>query len=79
MDKAILVIDMPDDCFECDFCVERSTHDRCVAAGKTILTLEKPDWCPLMPAPEEQFIWYDDARSDWERGYNNCLREIVGE
>lgn len=38
----------------------------------------KEEWCPLKSVPEEQEIWFDDERSDWERGYNNCLREIVG-
>lgn len=51
----------------------------CIVANERIFTSEKPDWCPLKPAPEEQEIWFDDERSDWERGYNNCLREIIGD
>ena len=39
----------------------------------------KEEWCPLKPVPEEQYVWYDDETSDWERGYNSCLHEIVGD
>ena len=77
MDKAILVIDMPDDCFECNFCVELSAQDRCVAAGKRIFTMKKPDWCPLKPAPE--YCVYFGGDDDYADGYNDCLSEIIGE
>ena len=85
MDKAILVIDMPTCCRECPICAsyaESAFSPReywCVAyENKEVDPRVKPDWCPLRPAPEEQEEWFDDEKSDWERGYNNCLREIVG-
>lgn len=85
MDKAILVIDMPSLCSECPICASWQASAFsireywCTAAeNKDVNPDIKPDWCPLKPAPEEQMIWYDDGRSDWERGYNNCLREIMG-
>lgn len=80
MNKAILVIDMPEDCVECNFCVELSAHDRCVAVGKSIFTIKKPDWCPLQPLPEK----YDmetaitrDWDGEFEYGYNQCIDEIL--
>ena len=84
MNKAILVIDMPDSCGECP--IHASYADSafsireywCAAMGEDVNPKNKPDWCPLKPAPEKQEIWYDDEKSDWERGYNNCVREIVG-
>ena len=84
MDKAILVIDMPDSCFKCPVCASykasafSSREYWCATNGKDVDPNSKPDWCPLKPAPEEQEVWFDDERSDWERGYNNCVREIVG-
>lgn len=86
MDKAILVIDMPSCCEECSLMWKDEYSDFCpvkCAENKTDIynythTHTKPDWCPLKPAPEEQMIWYEDGRSDWERGYNNCVYEILG-
>ena len=85
MDKAILVIDMPKCCRECPVCASYAesafSHREYWCSpmdNRDVHPENKPDWCPLKPAPEEQEVWYDDERSDWERGYNNCLREIAG-
>ena len=37
-----------------------------------------PEWCPLKEVPEPMDVWYEDESSDFERGYNSCLYEIVG-
>ena len=82
MNKAILVIDMPEYCCNCSL----NFWNRCgVLEAKEKLSghIENPSTerlenCPLKPVPEEQLIWYDDERSDWERGYNNCLHELIG-
>ena len=83
MNKAILVIDMPDSCRECPLFSSRYTDMCC--GGMNNKTIDYPypkdfrqKWCPLKPVPEYQDIWYEDEKSDWERGYNNCLHEIVG-
>lgn len=81
MNKEILVIDMPDDCVECNFCVELSTHDRCVAVGKSIFTLEKPNWCPLKPLPEKM-EGYNSIKWQWgeyEDGWNHCIDYLIDE
>ena len=85
MSKAILVIDMPSRCNECPICAsyaESAFSIReywCTASDNTdVDPYDKPDWCPLKPAPEEQLIWYDDDWSAWERGYNSCLNEVLG-
>lgn len=53
MSKAALVIDMPENCYECVLC---DTDDVCLAVssftGVDVL-VEKPDWCPLVPVPEK--------------------------
>lgn len=84
MSKAILVIDMPTHCGECPICASYQScafsarEVWCPTNGKDVELDSKPDWCPLKQAPEEELIWHDDGWSDWERGYNSCLREIVG-
>ena len=81
MSKAILVIDMPKGCYECPLAIETGAYNSCCITATCITSNDnfKFPWCPLKPAPEEQDIWYDDEGSDWERGYNNCLHEIVGD
>ena len=84
MSKAILVIDMPSCCSECFALDDNVDYPMCLITGEqrgyTFRTREqKMDKCPLKLPPEPQLIWYEDEKSDWERGYNNCLREIVGD
>lgn len=93
MDKVILVMDNPMFCSNCPLAksrkhiITKEVHWFCGIGHKTdkdycwkrvdMDSKIKPDWCPLKPVPEEQDVWYDDESSDWERGYNSCLREIV--
>lgn len=82
MKKAILIIDMPDSCKDCPLCVSKefipSVDEYCCIVENTAIdAYDKPYWCPLKPAPELQNVGYDD--DDWVIGYNNCVREIVGE
>ena len=86
MNKAILVIDMPSCCNECKIRFDDEYSNWCPydnpepnGVFQYVENRTKPKWCPLKPVPEEQDVWYEDERSDWERGYNNCLREITGE
>lgn len=80
MDKAILVMEMPKSCWQCNlhsyyYC---NVAGYCVDKYMDVDAEHRPDWCPLMPAPEHEMIWYDDEWSDFERGYNSCLDEILG-
>jgi hypothetical protein len=91
MDKVILVMNDPTCCANCPLLRTSRMPNTWVCDipnnnGNVDMVFEpvdidsdvKPDWCPLKPAPEEQEVLFDDERSDWERGYNNCVREIVG-
>lgn len=78
MHKSILVIDTPESCDNCNFCYYSDGRVQICYWENKVIDKIKPDWCPLKPAPQEQEVWFDDARNDWERGYNNCLREIIG-
>lgn len=80
MDKAILVINMPSCCRECFALDDDCDYPRCRITneqkGYTFRTGEqKMDKCPLKPIPEKRLEWFDD--SDYERGYNDCLHEII--
>ena len=81
MDKAILVIDMPKNCYKCPLAVATGAYDSCCITGSSIIDYHsKFTWCPLKPAPEKQDVWYDDDEGNaWVKGYNNCVREIMGE
>lgn len=81
MDKAILVIDMPESCSKCPLFGDFYSDMCCKGMNNRGINYPYPedfrqDWCPLKPAPEEQEIWHDD--DDWVMGYNNCVREIMG-
>lgn len=83
MSKAILVIDMPKMCKECPICefyeiIPSIEEYSCAVENTVVDQYDKPNWCPLKPAPELQDVWFDDEESDWERGYNNCVNEIMG-
>ena len=80
MSKAILVIDMPESCDKCPLFHGFYTDMTCGANNRGINYPYpkdfRQDWCPLKPAPKMQLLWNDD--DDWVKGYNNCVREIMG-
>ena len=59
MPKAVLVMDMPESCFSCNFlyCNADANIDSCQAMEVARIidsdTYEKPDWCPLRELPEK--------------------------
>lgn len=92
--KAVLVIDMPKDCWDCHLVSEfhscRGTVLQNDFSFRNINNFDKgerPSWCPLKPLPPKL-----DA-NDWHRmfsglfsereakgqGWNACLEEITGE
>ena len=80
--KAILVIDMTDECPNCYLCEQRNVY--CLPVKRYVDDFEngKPSWCPLRPLPQlknisDRKITYEELR---ERiGWNTCLDEITGE
>lgn len=88
MSKGILIVDMPDSCFNCNFhnyhfcyAVQCSNEDGdCVekylndeVPGKT-----KPDWCPLKELPEYSSKKYLVPKL-YADGFNECLKAIIGD
>lgn len=88
MSKAILVMDMPENCLECplEYGVAVNNkillnHNICNGCGKPNAdSTKKPDWCPLRPMPARKKE--TDATADYEyyrmQGYNMCVDELGG-
>lgn len=88
MEKAIIIIDMPDNCTKCtfihrDYCSSIESYF-CGVNHKRLSFSHvscRPIECPLRELPEEDHEnHYPD---EWEDGYadgwNACLREITGQ
>ena len=89
--RALLVIDMPRDCWDCHLVDE---WGNCNAIKMTSARYgvsvkqndkDRPSWCPLKDLPSNKEI-----KGDWENvvdvwvdganyGYNKCLNDISGE
>ena len=86
MNKAILVIDMPSCCYECFAFDDSGDHPMCLITEecrgyKFRAREEKMDKCPLKQAPEKydlESILYASWIEEYERGYNDCVDEILG-
>lgn len=92
--KAILVMDMPQNCKNCDLSVPcRENHTgqmcfRCVKAPTMMITKAeadtKPDWCPLREAPQKQTVNCTDtthhrfAKDGWNHCIDTILKAVAG-
>lgn len=79
MSKAILIMDMPKCCCECRMFYEKL--GTCELTGRLVECgneSERQEWCPLREVPKHELEWYDDERSNYEKGYNACIDEILG-
>lgn len=76
--KAILVIDMPKCCFDCDFWTDDKHCFRCTVANKKYEDNSiVQEWCPLRPLPNK---WHEGGNTSFiAKGWNACLDEILGE
>lgn len=91
MAKAILVMDMPESCFGCNFCHINSDDGeaRCqafeVSRAVDPETFKKPIWCPLRELPERkdelpvEKYEFGGLGKAFTSGWNACLDEILKE
>ena len=91
--KAVLVIDMPKDCYDCPLSREDTIYDEhvfiCIGYNAEIEDLSaRADWCPLRPLPQKKEVdeqsldlmwWSGEHDMAYDVGYNACLKEITGE
>ena len=88
--KAILVIDMPDACYECP--CYRQTQEGFEDCKATYIPLSPtevndiPEWCPLKPMPEkrtidecEQVYIQRQLEKVYNDGWNACVDELDDE
>lgn len=95
MSKSILIIDTPERCSMCEFLKNTDEeYCYCGRLGFDYQVNEymmstpkgKPDWCPLKEVPDkkkhnrtldENACYYHI--SDFDKGYNKCIDEILAE
>ena len=78
--KAILVMDMPRKCDECDFCEHQDEGWLwCNRCEKTARAFDRPDWCPLKPIPEKRHTLDDFWEMCANIVRNACIDEILGD
>lgn len=87
MSKAILVLEMPKNCYQCPYCECKDNY--CVLCGESMETQgERQSWCPLKEMPKKKVPVFNPNDCDMEEeikiiheieGYNRCLDEILGE
>lgn len=87
--KAILVIDMPNNCEECKLTYLDTGDDayygcpirRCIFDGAEADANERYYDCPLRPLPSFKAVDLNDTRDVimFCHGWNVCLEEITGE
>lgn len=65
MAKAILVMDMPENCFKCRL----QNFLNCKIVKGCHVGENRPDWCPLRELPEKM--------PDLEHGYENVEKSII--
>ena len=88
MKKAVLLIDVPEKCLDCNLCVldmdgsiscYYNKREICSNVGENN---SRPEWCPLRPLPDrkeitETYKW-EDRLPSFKCGWNWCLDEITG-
>lgn len=88
MAKAVLVMDMPEDCKQCVFCrglnacklkkyLVRDKICTVYTVDKQIMEGGKPDWCPLRELPERSDHPEHCDNGRFDAGWNGCLDEIL--
>ena len=92
MRKSVLVMKTPENCLDCQFCYELdegvaaccsiSDDDQDTSLMKKIdceygYCQGKPDWCPLKELPNKK-NWGEIFNGN-VKGWNDCLKEIIGE
>lgn len=86
--KAVLVIDMPKSCADCQIMADKWCYGIPMEKVHDKININKrPSWCPLRPLPQKKeidttlvFGGYENIIQEaLARGYNSCLDEITGE
>lgn len=83
MSKAMLIMDMPESCAECQFFARFDLVKNCSLNGKPVeySNNKRQDWCPLQEVPKKdsKFCYPSDYEEGYGDGYNACIDEILKE
>lgn len=79
MAKAVLIMDMPEDCNDC-YAMYVSLSERFCRATEENLSAkaERTDWCPLRKLPERSDHPEHCDNGRFDAGWNGCLDVIEG-
>lgn len=83
MNKAILIMDIPSKCLDCNLCIlDMDGSISCYYYRKEICdnigeNKSRPDWCPLRELPDKK-NWGEMFNGN-VKGWNDCIKEIIGE
>ena len=86
MKKAVLLMNVPEKCLDCNLCVldmdgsiscYYNKREICSNVGENN---SRPNWCPLKSLPEEDHEdhYPNELEYGYADGWNDCLREITG-
>ena len=75
MNKAILVMDMPSSCLQCELSTDDDFTCFCVVNSLECSTVSRPTWCPLKELPQKQ---EDLPTNIYREGWNACIDKIMG-
>ena len=80
MSKAVLVMDMPENCKKCRFHLNYPSVKHYCYIKQEAFEEEKPKWCPLKPLPEKDTKSYypDEYEDGYAHGWNACIDAIGG-
>lgn len=82
MSKAILIMDMPTKCEECQLFYNTAGIKMCEAIGRLVeCKSKKPTWCPLREVPqkkEDNSVIHIERYEGYLEGWNDCVTEILG-
>lgn len=75
MSKAVLIMDMPENCFHCK--LQDWANCRIVKGCHT--GNKRPNWCPLQPIPEylSTEVGLTEFQMGVRSGYNLCIDNIL--
>lgn len=87
MIKGIIVVDVPEDCLNCDL---RSATGYCLPGHKNVFRMSmmwsKPKDCPVKQLPERKppskltpSPMIDHYYTDYDKGWNDCLDTILSD
>lgn len=83
MNKAILIMDIPSKCLDCNLCIlDMDASISCFYCKREICdnvgeNVKRPDWCPLRELPDKK-NWGEMFNGNI-KGWNDCLKEITSQ